>query len=440
MNVSILGTGYVGLVTGLTLAKLGHPTICVDIMEDKIRSINQGNMPFYEKGMEGLYKEVSGKGLFKATTDIHSSVLDSDVTFVCVGTPSDANGEINLDYIQSAVIQIGQAMKEKDYHLVVIKSTVVPGTTEELVVPELGHSSGKWAGDQFGVCMNPEFLREGSAVYDSFHPDRIIIGELEPKAGKMLEELYTGLKCPVLHMDLKTAEMVKYASNALLATKISFANEVANLCTIMDIDVDKVMEGVGLDSRINPAFLSSGIGFGGSCFPKDVSALLHMEEGKGLKPYLLASVLAVNDQQPKEALKLLKTQVKDLQGKTIAVLGLAFKPDTDDIRESRAIPLIKELVSEGVKVRACDPMAIMNFKSVFPDIEYFTDPKETLEGADACILHTAWKNILALEPDDFLTMKRSIIIDGRRMLASKRQEFLEKGIIYLAIGLPIGES
>lgn len=423
MRISIIGTGYVGTVTGACFAHLGNEVICVDVDPKRVESINRGVPPIYEEGLDELLKAHAGKNL-SATLDYDYAVGNSDVSFICVPTPTDESGKIDLRFVREASRSIGERLKVKDsYHVVVVKSTVVPQTTQQVVTPILEEASGKKAGLDFGVGMNPEFLREGKAVHDFMHPDRIVIGGDDPKALGIIKGLYSGYSCPILEVDTKTAEMIKYVSNAFLATKISFSNEVGNICKRLGIDTYKVMEGVGLDARISPYFLNSGLGFGGSCFPKDVKALIGKASEIDYEPILLKTVLKVNDGQPHMLISLLKKHVPDLKDKRIAVLGLAFKNDTDDIRESRAIPVIGSLLAEGAKVAAYDPMATENMKKVYPNIEYAKTADKALEGADACIIATEWAEFKKL--DSFKSMRKPVVIDGRRMVDPRG-----KGIIY----------
>ncbi len=304
---------------------MGNDVICVDVDQKRVDSMNKGIPPIYEEGLEELLKAHAGKNL-KATLDYDYAIEHSDISFICVPTPTDESGKIDLRFIREASRSIGQRLKnKKSYHVVVVKSTVVPQTTEGTVTPILEEASGKKAGVDFGVGMNPEFLREGKAIYDFQHPDRIVIGGDDKKAQGIIRELYAGYTSPILMVDTKTAEMIKYVSNAFLATKISFSNEVGNICKRLGIDTYKVMEGVGLDARISPFFLNSGLGFGGSCFPKDVKALVGKASEVNYEPILLKTVLKVNDNQPAMLLALLKKHVPDLKNKRIAVLGLGIQ-------------------------------------------------------------------------------------------------------------------
>jgi UDPglucose 6-dehydrogenase len=428
MRISIIGTGYVGTVTGACFAHLGNEVVCVDVDPKRVESINRGIPPIYEEGLEELLREHAGRNL-RATLDYDYAIGNSDISFICVPTPTDENGRIDLRFVREASRSIGERLKAKDsYHVVVVKSTVVPQTTRQVVTPIIEEASGRKAGRDFGVGMNPEFLREGKAVHDFMHPDRIVIGGDDEKALGIIKSLYTGYKCPILEVDTKTAEMIKYVSNAFLATKISFSNEVGNICKRLGIDTYKVMEGVGLDARISPHFLNSGLGFGGSCFPKDVKALIGKASEVDYEPILLKTVLKVNDGQPGMLLRLLKKHVPDLRGKRIAVLGLAFKNDTDDIRESRAIPVIGSLLSEGASVVAYDPMASANMKKVYPTIEYTKTAGEALKGADACIIATEWAEFKKL--DSFKGMRHPVVIDGRRMVDPAGKDIIYEGLCW----------
>ncbi|MCP1716292.1 UDPglucose 6-dehydrogenase [Methanocalculus alkaliphilus] len=407
MKISILGTGYVGAVTGACFAELGNDVVFVDIDPAKLDMIRTGRSPIFEPGLD----ELLAKNLHRisATTDTALAIRETEATFICVGTPSNPDGSIDLQYIAAASEAIGEVLREKEsWHTVVMKSTVVSGTTTGIVRRRLEEASGKEAFRDFGLASNPEFLREGSALTDVFSPDRIVMGVEDPRSREVLETLYATFTCPKLVTAIPVAEMIKYVSNAFLATKISFANEIGNLCKTMGIDTAEVFAGVGLDARINPAFFRSGIGFGGSCFPKDVRALIAQAGAAGLPPKILQSVVAVNEEQPLRLVALLKKHLPDLKGKRIGVLGLAFKPDTDDIRESRAIPIIGELRKEGAGVIAYDPLAIAHFRSLFPEITYASSAAEVLE-CDAVLIITEWKEFEALD------YTGKLVIDGRRV-------------------------
>lgn len=422
MKISVIGSGYVGSVTAACFAEAGHEIVCVDIDEKKVEQINAGIPPIYEEGLGDLLRKYAGKKLI-ATIDYEFAVRETDISFICVGTPSAEDGSIDLSIVRAAATNIGEALaKKKGYHVVVVKSTVVPETTEKFVLPVLEEASGKTAGKDFGVAMNPEFLREGKAVHDFMHPDKIIIGAIDRKSGDLISELYRKFECEVTRTNPATAEMIKYANNSLLATKISFANEIGNICKKLGIDTYEVMAAVGKDFRISPRFLNSGAGFGGSCFPKDVKALIGKAKAIGYSPILLESVIAVNEKQPLLMTEILIRKIGNLAGKKIAVLGLAFKNETDDIRGSRAIPVIAELLRLGAKISAYDPMAIENMKRVFPTIEYSGKAEDALKGADACLVMTEWDEFRQLE-SEFENMKEKIVIDGRRVIEAKNIDY-----------------
>jgi len=422
MKISVIGSGYVGSVTAACFAEVGHEIVCVDIDEKKVEQINAGIPPIYEEGLGDLLRKYAGKKLI-ATIDYGFAVRETDISFICVGTPSAEDGSIDLSIVRAAATNIGEALvKKKGYHVVVVKSTVVPETTEKFVLPVLEEASGKTAGKDFGVAMNPEFLREGKAVHDFMHPDKIVIGAIDRKSGDLISELYRKFECEVTRTNPATAEMIKYANNSLLATKISFANEIGNICKKLGIDTYEVMAAVGKDFRISPRFLNSGAGFGGSCFPKDVKALIGKAKAIGYSPILLESVIAVNEKQPLLMTEILIRKIGNLAGKKIAVLGLAFKNETDDIRESRAIPVIAELLRLGAKISAYDPMAIENMKRVFPTIEYSEKAEDALKGADACLVMTEWDEFRQLE-SEFENMKEKIVIDGRRVIEAKNIDY-----------------
>lgn len=422
MKISVIGSGYVGSVTAACFAEVGHEVVCVDIDKKKMDQINAGIPPIYEEGLGELLQKHAGKSL-TATTDYDSAIMNTNISFICVGTPSAEDGDIDLSIVRAATASIGAVLAKKEgYHVVVVKSTVVPETTEKFVLPVLEETSGKVAGKDFGVAMNPEFLREGKAVYDFMHPDKIVVGAIDPKSGDLVSELYRTFKCEVTRTNPSTAEMIKYANNSLLATKISFANEIGNICKKLGIDTYEVMEAVGKDSRISPKFLNSGAGFGGSCFPKDVKALIGKAKEIGYSPVLLESVIGVNEKQPIMMTEMLQRKIRNLAGKKVAILGLAFKNETDDIRESRAIPVIAELLRLGAKVSAYDPMATENMKRIFPTIGYSGKAKDALEGADACLVMTEWDEFKRLD-SEFEVMKEKIVIDGRRVIKAKNIDY-----------------
>jgi UDPglucose 6-dehydrogenase len=447
MKISVMGTGYVGMVSGACLAAKGHEVTCVDIDKEKIANINRAIPPIYEKGLEDLLKKYIGKNLI-ATDDLHTAVLDTELSLIAVGTPFDGE-HIDLSYIEEVSRQIGEVLKEKNnYHVVVVKSTVVPRTSDEVVLPILESASGKKAGVDFGVGMNPEFLREGEAIDDFMHPDRIILGGIDRRTHDVLRELYSPFTdATIIETNNKTAEMIKYTSNSLLATMISFSNEIGNLCaTLGGIDVTDVMRGVHLDKRLSPilddgtriipsftSYIEAGCGFGGSCFPKDVKALIAYGKQTGEPMDLLNSVITVNRAQPQKVLDLLAKHFSSFDGLTIGILGLAFKPDTDDMRESPAIPIINKLLAQGASLKAYDPVAQHEASKIFADnkISYCDNLSETIANTDAVLLLTRWAKFKEV-PEILAKMKKQpIFIDGRRML---NKNAIEK---YEGIGLTV---
>lgn len=432
MKVSVLGTGYVGLVSGVCLAEKGHDVLCVDIDQKKVDLINQGVPPIFEKGLEDLLKKNVGVRL-RATTNLSEAVRDTEVSLIAVGTPFNGS-EIDLTYIMAVSEQIGQALRDKpSYHLVVVKSTVVPGTTDEVVRPIVERASGKSAGRDFGVGMNPEFLTEGEAVSDFMYPDRIVIGGQDSRSLDVLDRLYGCFPgVPVLKTNNKTAEMIKYTSNSLLAAMISFSNEIGNLCgTLGGIDVLEVMKGVHLSRYLTAhlpngetvapgiiSFLAAGCGFGGSCLPKDVSALVAQGDRAGSAMPLLESVLQINRAQPQKMFDLLGKHFSSLKGVHVAVLGLAFRPDTNDMRESPAIPIIHRLVREQAVVKAYDPIAKHEAEKVFQNggVQICESLNQAIDGADAIVVITRWDEFRRLPELLRGRSAQPVVIDGRRML------------------------
>jgi UDPglucose 6-dehydrogenase len=342
---------------------------------------------------------------------------ESDVVFVCVGTPSNPDGSINASHVEKTVKDLGACIKnKKEFCVIVIKSTVIPGETTDVLVPLLEKYSDKTAGKGFGVCVNPEFLREGSAIYDFVNPDRIIIGEYDKKSGDILENLYKNFGSAIMRTDLKTAEMIKYGSNAFLAAKVTLINEIGNICKKLNIDVYDVAKGIGYDRRIGNTFLSAGIGFGGSCFSKDIKALQHKAKTLGYHANVLESILKLNEYQRIKIIDILKNKIPKLEGKVVSVLGLAFKANTDDIRDSPAVEIVSELKKYKCKIVAYDPKASENFRKICPDIIYAKSSKDALRNADACLILTEWDEFKNLSDKDFSDMKNKIIIEGRHVL------------------------
>lgn len=447
MKIAIIGTGYVGLVSGACLASKGHDVVCVDVDPAKVAHINDRKPPIYEIGLQELLDEVVPARL-TATTDLKRAVQGADISLIAVGTPFDGD-LIDLKYIRAAARQIGEALKDHDaYHVVIVKSTVVPGTTEDVVLPILEEASGKKAGRDFGVGMNPEFLKEGEAIEDFMYPDRIVLGGIDARTTSVMAKIYEVFPdVDVIHTLPRTAEMIKYTANSLLATLISFSNEIGNLSATVGVDVVEVMRGVHLDKRFTPirkdgervvpgfiSYLAAGCGFGGSCFPKDVKALIAHGTGKGAKMDLLKSVISVNAAQPNRMIEMLTARHSNLKGLKVAVLGMAFKPGTDDIRESPSLPVTQVLIDGGAVVKAFDPIARHEAEKVFPSgVEFVDALEDTVAGADAILIMTAWPEFRALPTLLAKTGSKAYVVDGRRMLPKDSVE------AYAGIGLKVSE-
>ncbi len=414
LRVAVIGTGYVGLTTAVCLASKGHHVTCVDIDKTKIAKIKSGEPMIHEEGLEPLLKRGLEESLLDATSNLEDALPKADISFICVGTPSLEDGSIDTSYIYSASKQIGSALVERDgYHVVVVKSTVVPGTTDDIVVPNL-RAAGKKLGAEVGVCTNPEFLREGSSVQDFLNPANsgIVIGELDTRSGDLMVNLYRDFDAPILRTGIREAEMIKYARNAYLAKDISFANELANVCEVLELDYLRVKQGMELDSRIGEGrFLDAGLGYGGSCFKKDIRGLMSIASKYGIDMKLLRAVEEVNQGQPLRVIQLAKKFIGALQGKKISVLGLAFKPGTDDVRESRGIAVARAFLKEGSKVVGYDPLAMKNANLILDSIEYAKTIEAALEGSDLCVIATELEEFRNWELYDGIP-----IIDGRRVL------------------------
>lgn len=429
MKVSVVGTGYVGLVSGVCLAHVGHEVTCIDLDQEKVDRINRGEPPIYERGLEELLQGLVGKGL-SATTDFDRAVRDSELSLIAVGTPFDGQ-EIDLTYIRQVARQIGEVLKTKPgYHTVIVKSTVVPGTTEEVVLPILEEASGKRAGVDFGVGMNPEFLKEGEAIEDFMYPDRIVLGGIDARSIDALDALYGAFPdTDKIRTSPRTAEMIKYTANSLLATLISFSNEIGNLCSaIGGVDVTEVMEGVHLDKRFSPildsgrvrpsslSYIEAGCGFGGSCFPKDVKALITYGQDKDQPMSVLKSVIETNQAQPARMIEMAKRHYPSLAGRKVALLGLAFKPGTDDIRESASLAVIAQLRAEGAEITAFDPIAQHETEKHLGAgaIAYAETVEDCVAGAEIVMLMTSWPEFADLPAR--LAGSDTLLIDGRRMI------------------------
>ena len=438
--ISVIGLGHVGLCTAVCFAARGYKVISSDIETNKVELIGKGVPPFYEPRLETMLKEATQNGNLKVVSGTEGAVLGSDISFIAVGTPILPNGNVDLKFIRTSSKEIGKALRKKEgFHLVVVKSTVTPGSTEKVIKPLLENYSRKRVGVNFGLAVNPEFLREGSAIHDILHPNRIVIGEFDEHSGKSLEMLYRefyGDKIPLLRTNPATAEMIKYASNAFLAAKISFINELANICERFPqkVDIVEVARAVGMDPRIGPEFLDAGVGWGGSCFPKDTTALATFSRKIGYRPKILEDVIRVNLEQARHVIDVMKEEIGDLKGKKIAILGLSFKPNTEDVRGAASIRIINHLIQEGAQVHAYDPAAIDNTKKVLgTKIKYSPTIAKCLDKADGCILVTEWEEFKKISPEDFTRLMRNpFLFDGRRIYDPK--EFSEK-LRFRAVGL-----
>jgi len=425
-KIGVIGTGYVGLVTGVCLSELGYVVTCVDADKDKINALNEGVSPIYEPGLSELIISNLNRGRLSFVNDI-DLLAGSDLVFVAVGTPDKSSGEADLSQVDRAILGLMKVFDAESGPVkVVMKSTVPVGTGDRISRQFI--SEAPW----IGYVSNPEFLREGSAVYDFMNPDRVVVGAHNPGDAKEVADLYERLEAPLIVTDVVNAELIKYASNAFLATKISFINEIANVCEEVGADVNIVSHGMGLDPRINPHFLKAGIGYGGSCFPKDVKALKQIAGSNGYHFELLSAVIEVNEMQKYRVVSKLHQYLGCLEGKKIAVLGLAFKPQTDDIRNSVAIELLEILLNKGANIVATDPLAINNVRKYLPDVTYTDDPYDAAAGAEAVIIATEDPIYADLKWGEILhRMANNLVIDGRNILFA---EDLPSGIVLEQIG------
>jgi UDPglucose 6-dehydrogenase len=448
MKVCVIGTGYVGLVTGASLAHIGHSVICVDNNEEKVKLMQQGQSPIYEPGLPEVLQAAIQNQTIEFTTNLAAGVAHGEILFIAVGTPALPNGESDTRYIEAVARGIGNHLTS-GYKVIVNKSTVPIGSGDwvrMLVLDGVAEQSMAAAEAQFDVVSNPEFLREGSAVYDTFNPDRIVLGSNSSRAVDMMQALYAPIVArkyaqnqelppvPVVVTDLSSAEMVKYASNAFLATKISFINEVANICDRVGANVVEVAKGIGLDSRIGTKFLNAGIGWGGSCFPKDVSALIHTASDYGYTAELLKAAVSVNEHQRVVVIEKLQKTLKVLKGKTIGLLGLTFKPDTDDMRDAPALTLVEQLTRLGARVKAYDPLVAQNgVGQGLSNLIVEMDAGHLADGCDALVLVTEWSQFLSLDYAMLAQrMEHPVMIDARNFLDKAQLE--QVGFLYVGIG------
>ena len=436
-TICVIGTGYVGLVTGTCLADLGNRVTCVDIVSDKIERLNRGELPIYEPGLEEMVERNVSAGRLHFTTSYDEGLHNANFVFIAVNTPtSNELGGADMRFVKSAARNIAQAL---DHDTIIINKSTMPVGSGDMVRRVI-RTHLRHPDVQFAVVSNPEFLREGSAIRDFRLPDRVVLGSSDTAAARQVATLYLPLRVPIMITDLYTAEMIKYASNAFLATKISFINEIARICERLDADVKEVAAGMGYDRRIGRAFLDAGLGFGGSCFSKDLSALTCMAEEAGLHPQLLRTVMKINEDQRRLMSDRLTTILGSLRGRTIGVLGLAFKPDTDDMRDAPSIDIIREATERGAYVRVYDPVALATGREALKragvhmeQVQFCEEACEVAEGADALVLVTEWREFAALNLRQIrAAMRRPIILDGRNLF--NPDEMKEFGFIYYGIG------
>jgi len=428
MKICVIGTGYVGLVTGTCLADLGNQVICVDNNGEKIKMLKQGRMPIYEPGLAELVaKNVKAKRL-SFTTKIKEGMDKSLVIFISVNTPPKSDGEADLSFVEKVTAEIAEHMRE--YKVIVEKSTVPVETGEKIIQTIKLHNVHK---TDFDVVSNPEFLREGSAIKDTMHPDRIVLGVSSKRAEKVMRELYRPFKAPIIITDIKSSEIIKHASNSFLAMKISFANAVANICDRVGADVEKVAEGMGHDKRIGRSFLNAGVGFGGSCFPKDLAAFIYIAKKSGYDFEMLKAVQKINEQQKKILVQKVEEALWVLKHKTIGVLGLAFKPETDDLRFAPAIDIINTLQAEGASIRAYDPIAMTKARKILKNVQFGKNAYDTAKGCDVLVIITEWSEFRELDLGRIKKLlKTPIIVDGRNIFEPGKMR--ELGFVYKSIG------
>jgi len=410
-NIAVIGVGYVGLVTGACFADLGNRVICLDINEEKIEKLRQGVMPIYEPGLEELVERNVRAGRLSFTTSYAEALEEAEFAFIAVGTPEGVDGEADLRYVRMAAESIADVL---DHPLIIVNKSTVPVGTGDWVADIIRARRGDDV--EFSVVSCPEFLREGSAISDFMNPSRVVLGSLDREAAEKVAQLHLPLRTTIMITDLRTAEMIKYASNAFLATRISFINEIANICEALGADIKEVATGMGYDPRIGHSFLDAGVGYGGSCFPKDVKALAHMAATHGRHPQLLHAVMEINADQRRQVVWKLREVLGGLKGKTVGLLGLAFKPNTDDMREAPSVTIARYLTSEGARVRAYDPAAMENARRILPEVELAPDPYALAEGCDALVVVTEWNEFKHLDLKRIRdVMRRPVLLDGRNI-------------------------
>lgn len=426
-NITVIGTGYVGLTTGTCFADMGNSVVCIDIDQAKIERLRRGILPIYEPGLQELVIRNMTAGRLHFSTSYAEGMAQADYVFIAVGTPDDGNGGADLSQVRTAAQSLARHLQ---HPMIVVNKSTVPIGTGDLVTSII--SEHRASNVPFAVVSNPEFLREGSAVADCLKPDRVVLGSTDRKAAEEVATLYLSLKCPIIVTDLRTAEMIKYASNAFLATRISFINEIAAICERLGADVKEVATGMGYDQRIGPAFLDAGLGFGGSCFPKDVKALMRMASDAGQHPQLLQAVMEINQDRRQWVIDQLTARLGSLDGKRIALLGLAFKPNTDDVREAPAIDLIGRLQAFGAHVSAYDPAALAPAQTVTTAVEFGQDAYAAASRADAVVLVTEWNEFKNLDLERLLQVMRGrTLIDGRNLYEPRQLSAL--GFDYVGV-------
>lgn len=427
MNIAIIGSGYVGLTSGTCFAELGNDVICVDIDEEKIEKLSKGEIPIYEPGLKELVERNIKENRLSFTTDLKDAIKNAEIIFICVGTPPKDNGEADLSYVENVAREIAEHMES--YKVIVEKSTV-PVETGEKVAETIKQNNRHNV--EFDVVSNPEFLREGSAIEDTFNPDRIVIGANSEKAVNIMKKLYAPIKVPLIITDIRSAEIIKHASNSFLATKISFINAIANICELTGADIEKVAEGMGYDKRIGRHFLNAGLGYGGFCFPKDAAAFIRIADKYGYDFKLMKAVQEINEKQKEFFIKKIEKELWNLKDKKIGVLGLAFKPNTDDIRFAPSIDIINYLQKEGAKIKAYDPEAMEKAKKLL-EIEYCKDPYEAAKDIDVLLILTEWNEFKELDLEKIKNlMKNNLIVDGRNIY--NPEEMKKLGFNYISIG------
>ena len=427
-TIFIIGSGHVGLVTGACLADLGNRVICMDDDVTKIDTLRKGTAPFYEPGLEEMAQRNMNRGMLSFTTSVAEGIKQAEIVFICVGTPQKSSGEADLSHVEMA---FKRAAKAIDSYKVIVEKSTVPVRTGNWITNTMKLNSPR--NHAFDVVSNPEFLREGTAIHDFMHPDRIVIGAESERAANAMTDLYKPLNAPILVTNIETAELIKHASNGFLALKISYINAIANICERVGADVVKVAEGIGYDKRIGREFLEAGVGYGGYCFPKDLAAFIRAAEDAGYDFELLRTVQKINDSQRQQIVSKAKGILRNLDGKTIGVLGLSFKPNTDDMREAPSIDIIRKLQQEGVQIKAYDPQAMENAKAILDDVEYCKDPYDVARDSDALILITEWDEFRSLGLSRIKgLLKQPVVIDGRNVYDPEKMKQL--GFVYQGVG------